>query len=130
MSNDDLENLFNEFFPDGLPEGSLPPPTEDELRIEAMTATELHMSAFYEASEERKEGWESMLPSWLDELKYYLKVLEDFEEYEQCAKVFKTMREIREVSSNIALGKSLEDLTVDIVYEGDDPEPEDDGIDF
>ena len=128
MSNDDLNDLFNEFFPEGLPEGALPPPTEDELRLEAMTATELHISAFYEASESRKNGWTDMLPAWLDELKYYLKVLEDYEEYEQCAKVFKTMREIREVSANLALGKSLEDLKVDIVYEGD--EPEEDAIDF
>lgn len=126
MSDDDLNDLFNEFLSGGS--GSpLPPPTAEEIRIEAMTATELHMTAFYEACETRTKGWRDMLGSWLEELQHYLKVLEDYEEYEQCAKVFKCMREIREVDSNIELNDHLADLHINIVHEA---EPDTDEPDF
>lgn len=125
MSDDDLNDLFNEFLSGNS--GPLPEPTPEELRVEAMTATELHMTAFYEACETRTKGWREMLGSWLEELKHYLTVLEDFEEYEQCAKVFTCMREIREVSSNMTLNKHLADLNIDIVHE---VEPDTDEPDF
>jgi len=125
MSDDELNDLFNEFL--GGNSGPLPEPTPEEVRIEAMTATELHMTAFYEACETRTKGWREMLGSWLEELQHYLKVLEEYEEYEQCAKVFKCMREIREVSSNMELNDHLAELSIDVVHEA---EPDSDEPDF
>lgn len=125
MSDDELNDLFNEFL--GGNSGPLPEPTAEEIRIEAMTATELHITAFYEACETRPKGWTNMLGSWLEELQHYLTVLEEFEEYEQCAKVFKCMRDIREISSNIKLGKHLAELSIDVIHE---VEPDTDEPDF
>ncbi len=129
MGDDDLGDLFNEFFK-GSPE--LPPPTEDERRLEAMTATELHIVAFTEATERGGDGYHEMLPSWLDELKHYLPILEEFEEYEQCQKVFDTMRAIREDHSNVLLNHSLRNLRIDGEAEvlGDQDEPDSDELDF
>lgn len=123
-NHDDLENLFNEFFnnSDSTP---LPEPTPDQIRLEAMTATELHIQAFTEASERGGDSYHEMLSSWMEEFAYYLPVLEDFEEYEQCQKVFDTMKAIREDGNNIKLNKSLEDLKVTVVHEDMDTENDD-----
>jgi len=124
----EFDDLFNEFL-NNKPE-ALPPPTPEQERLEAMTATELHLTAFYEATESKGDGWHEMLPQWLEELAYYLPVLEDYEEYEQCAKVFKGMREVREVHNNLRLNASLQDLKINVVHESDDTELNDDGLDF
>jgi len=56
---------------------------------------------------------------------------EDFEEYEQCAKVFKCQREIREVMLNDKLARELNKLEVTTVYENEPEIDEDDGeLDF
>jgi hypothetical protein len=124
----EFDDLFNEFL-NNSPE-ALPPPTPEQERLEAMTATELHLTAFYEATESKGDNWHEMLPQWLEELAYYLPVLEDYEEYEQCAKVFKGMREVREVHNNLRLTASLHDLKINVVHESDNPELNDDGLDF
>jgi hypothetical protein len=124
----EFDDLFNEFL-NNSPE-ALPPPTPEQERLEAMTATELHLTAFYEATESKGDGWHEMLPQWLEELAYYLPVLEDYEEYEQCAKVFKGMREVREVHNNLRLTASLHDLKINVVHESDNSELNDDGLDF
>jgi len=112
----DMDDLFKEFFEDG---GQVPPATPEQIRMEAMTITELHIQAFNDAVDNLSgNGWHEMLGSWYDELSHFLPTLEEFEEYEQCAKVFKTMNELREVSANIGLNKSLTDLPINIVHEG------------
>jgi len=114
--HDDLENLFNEFF-NNASSTPLPEPTPDQIRLEAMTATELHIQAFTEASERGGDGYHEMLPNWMEEFAYYLPILEDYEEYEQCQKVFDTMRAIREDGNNRKLQQSLHDLKVEMVHE-------------
>lgn len=110
--NESFDDLFNEFFAnDGFK--SIPPPTEEELRVEAMTATELHIVAFHAGVESGKDDYQGMLSAWLDELQYYLPVLEKHEEYEQCQKVVDTMRAIRVDSANITLNKELKELSIE-----------------
>ena len=124
-----MDDFFNEFLSGGARE--IPEPTPEDIRLEAMTATELHITAFYAGVETNQGNWKDMLHDWYDELKHYLPILEDFEEYEQCAKVFKCQREIREVMLNDKLGKSLDKLEVTVVHENEPDTPEDDGeLDF
>lgn len=122
----EFDDLFNEFLGS---KKELPEPTDAEIRMEAMTATELHLAAFAESSEVKGDAWHEMLPSWLEELAHYLPILEDYEEYEQCAKVFKGMREIREVYNNLQLNADLADLKITVVQENDSIEPPD-ALDF
>lgn len=120
---DDLNDFFDNLFekgPDPLPE-----PSPDEERLEAITVTNIHMDAFREASAHGGDGYHEMLPDWLDELKYFLPILEQYEEYEQCQKVFDTMRAIREDHGNIVVNKSLEELDVPVIYEDESQRPED-----
>lgn len=119
----EFDDLFNEFLSN---KPDLPPPTPEQIRLEAMTATELHLAAFHEASEAGGDGWHEMLPDWLEELAHYLPILEEYEEYEQCAKVFKGMREIREVDSNLRLNADLDELKINVVHENDSADPTDD----
>lgn len=117
----DMDDLFKEFFESGA---SIAPPTPEEIRKEAMVATELHIAAFNDAIDSNETAWHDMLPEWAEELNHYLKVLEDFEEYEQCAKVFKCLREIREVHNNLQLNESLKSLEYTIVKEEPSDEPD------
>ena len=124
-----FDDFFNEFLSGGSRD--IPEPTPEDVRMEAMTATELHMTAFYAGVETNQGNWKDMLHDWYDEFKHYLPILEDFEEYEQCAKVFKCQREIREIMLNDKLNKDLKKLEVTTVYEVEPEEPEDDGeLDF
>ena len=124
-----MDDFFNEFLSGGARD--IPEPTPEDVRLEAMTATELHMTAFYAGLETNKGQWREMLHDWYDELKHYLPILEDFEEYEQCAKVFKCQREIREVMLNDKLARSLNNLEVTTVYENEPENNEDDAeLDF
>lgn len=120
----DMEDFFKEFFEEGE---QIPPATPEQIRMEAMTITELHIQAFNDAIDNLNDkGWHEMLSSWYDELSHFLPTLEEFEEYEQCAKVFKTMNELREVSANIGLTKSLADLPITIVQEDENRSDEPD----
>jgi hypothetical protein len=132
MEPGDMDDFFNNMFSDG--DGpSMPVPTPEDLRKEAMHATKLHISAFNEASEIRDKAYQEMLPIWAEELEYYLPILEDFEEYEQCQLVFDTQRAIRTERANIKLNKELRDLKVDVTYEvepANDDNNEDNELDF
>lgn len=119
MSDDDLNELFENFFESGP---TIPPPTPEEERMEAMTITELHLNAFYLSDQAGKKEWYDMLPEWLAEFKHYLPVLEEHEEYEQCAKVFKAMKEIRETSANHDINKALDELEIQVTNEADQDE--------
>jgi len=124
--SDDMGDFFDNLFEKGP--GALPEPTLDEQRLEAITITNIHITAFREGSAHGGDGYHEMLPDWLDELKYYLPILEEHEEYEQCQKVFDAMRAIREDHGNIELNKHLTDLKVPVTYENpaDAPEPDED----
>ena len=117
-----MDDFFNDFFTGGA---QLPEPTPEDVRMEAMTATELHIDAFNEAVEKRDKSYVEMLPIWHEELQYYLPILEDYEEYEQCKKVFDTMKVILTEETNIELNEQLDNLKVDVVRENDDITEED-----
>ena len=121
--SDDMKDFFDTLFEQGP--GPLPEPSPDEERLEAITVTNIHMTAFREASAHGGDGYHEMLPDWLDELKYWLPILEQYEEYEQCQKVFDTMRAIREDHGNIVVNQSLENLDVPVIYEDESQRPED-----
>ena len=121
--SDDMKDFFDNLFEQGP--GDLPEPSLDEQRIEAITITNIHITAFRESSAHGGDGYHEMLPEWLDELKYYLPILEEHEEYEQCQKVFDAMRAIREDHGNITVNKSLENLEVPVIYEDESQRPDD-----
>lgn len=119
MSENEFDDLFNEFF-ENAETFELKPPTPEEIRREAMTATELHMTAFYAGSAVGDNSYQKMLPDWLEELQYYLPILEEYEEYEQCHKVFVCIKAIREDFANIELNKELRGLSIETVLESSD----------
>lgn len=120
--SDDMDDLFNELFSGNM--AALPAPTPEEIRLEAMTATELHIVAFNDAMENRTPGYEDMLGTWLEELQHYLPILEDYEEYEQCQKVFDAMREIRTEDANLRLNVELAELNAKLTSTEHSDEPD------
>jgi len=129
MEPGDMDDFFNNMFSDG--DGpSMPVPTPEDLREEAMHATKLHIAAFNEASEIRDKAYQEMLPIWAEELEYYLPILEEFEEYEQCQLVFDAQKAIRTERANIKLNKELRDLKVDVTYEVEPTNDDQDELDF
>jgi hypothetical protein len=122
MSSDGLDEFFNNLF--GGEGGEFtppPPPTDEELRAEAMKVTDAHLVAYYAATESitRPDNLREMLDLWLEELTFYLPMLEDYEEYEQCSKVFKAMREIQISIANEQLIESLSDLDISVIDESE-----------
>lgn len=129
MEGDGFDDFFDALSSGQL--GPLPEPTPEDLRREAMTATELHIQAFEESVAKRDKEYEKMLPIWAEELAYYLPILEDHEEYEQCQKVFDAQKTIKAEYTNIKLNKELRDLKIEDKRPQPEPEPEDDGeLDF
>jgi hypothetical protein len=123
MSNDSLDDFFNNLF-GGEGGGDFtppPPPTDEELCAEAMKVTDAHLVAYYAATESitRPDNLRDMLDLWLEELSFYLPMLEDFEEYEQCSKVFKAIREIQISQANEQLLESLSDLDISVIDESE-----------
>ncbi len=123
MSTGDLDDFFNNLF-GGEGGGDFqppPPPTEEEMRNEAVKVTESHLVAYYAASGARvqQENYPEMLDMWLEELTFYLPMLEDYEEYEQCSKVFKAMREIQISQANQSLIQSLSELDLSVIDESE-----------
>jgi hypothetical protein len=130
MEPGDMDDFFNNMFSDG-DEPQMPIPTPEDLKNEAMHATNLHITAFNEASENRDKSYRKMLPIWAEELEYYLPILEDFEEYEQCQKVFDTQRTIRTERTNIKLNSELRELKIDVTHEVEpQKETDSDELDF
>ena len=122
MSSDGLDEFFNNLF--GGEGGEFtppPPPTDEELRAEAMKVTDAHLVAYYAATESitRPDNLRDMLDLWLEELTFYLPMLEDYEEYEQCSKVFKAMREIQISIANEQLVESLSALDISVIDESE-----------
>ena len=122
MSSDGLDEFFNNLF--GGEGGEFtppPPPTDEELRAEAMKVTDAHLVAYYAATESitRPDNLREMLDLWLEELTFYLPMLEDYEEYEQCSKVFKAMREIQISIANEQLVESLSALDISVIDESE-----------
>ena len=122
MSSDGLDEFFNNLF--GGEGGEFtppPPPTDEELRAEAMKVTDAHLVAYYAATESttRPDNLREMLDLWLEELDFYLPMLEDYEEYEQCSKVFKAMREIQISIANEQLVESLSALDISVIDESE-----------
>ena len=122
MSDDGLNEFFNNLF--GGEGGDFtppPPPTDEELCAEAMKVTDAHLVAYYAATESitRPDNFRDMLDLWLEELSFYLPMLEDYEEYEQCSKVFKAMREIQISIANEQLIESLSSLDISVIDESE-----------
>lgn len=122
MSSDGLDDFFNNLF--GGEGGEFtppPPPTDEELCAEAMKVTDAHLVAYYAATESitRPDNLRDMLNLWLEELDFYLPMLEDYEEYEQCSKVFKAMREIQISIANEQLVESLSSLDISVIDESE-----------
>ena len=122
MSTGDLDDFFNNLFGgEGGEFTPTPPPTDEELCAEAMKVTDAHLVAYYAATESitRPDNLRDMLDLWLEELTFYLPMLEDYEEYEQCSKVFKAMREINISIANENLIQSLSDLDISVIDESE-----------
>lgn len=122
MDSDGLDDFFNNLF--GGEGGEFtppPPPTDEELCAEAMKVTDAHLVAYYAATESitRPDNLRDMLDLWLEELDFYLPMLEEYEEYEQCSKVFKAMREIQISIANEQLVESLSALDISVIDESE-----------
>ena len=99
-NGDDLNDFFKNLFGgggDGTP--GLPPPNEmtfEQKIDEAMSVTRVHLEAYKVAQTPtgRTPQYFDMLPAWRDELSHFLPILEAGEEYERCAVVFQTMKDI------------------------------------
>ena len=123
--SDGLDDFFDKLFGGDMGGGDFtppPPPTDEELLHEAVKSTEAHMAAYHAACEakHRDAAFFKMLPVWLEELEFYLPMLEDYEEYEQCAKVWRTIRDIRIQQANDDLVAALNELDIEIIEAGDD----------
>lgn len=117
MSSDDLNDFFDNLF-DGNGGGMKPPPPPEPQDIleEALKACNVHIVAFESGMEKPRSGeYIKMLPIWLGELEHYLPILEDFEEYEQCSLVFKTIKDIKTEQMNLQLSQSLNSLDIEVV---------------
>ena len=116
--NDGLDDFFNNLFGGGGGEFTPPPPpTDEEILHEAMKSTEAHMAAYHATCEakQRDAAFFKMLPVWLEELEFYLPMLEDYEEYEQCAKVWRCIRDIRIQQANDDLIAALNELNIEVL---------------
>ena len=122
MGGDDLNDFFDNLFGGGGGEFTPPPPpTDEELYDECMSSTRVHLEAFKAGSESTKPSAEffRMLPAWQEELEFYLPKLEEYEEYERCAEVFKAIREIKSIRANLAINQSLNELDIEVYHEGE-----------
>ena len=120
MNSDDLNDFFDNLFGGDGGGGFTPPPppTPEQILEEALKATDVHVTAFNVGQEKpRNPNYFEMLPSWQEELEHYLPILEEFEEYEQCAVVWKAIREIKMERANLHVNQSLNDLDIQVEYE-------------